>query len=173
MHDAMATRLLPRTLPELLAHAIILEREAAKRFAELERFMRGAGMDYLADEFEAIGKEEREQYELIALGTSDRQLPEISPWEYAWHFFGPDADKVGAPRNAREALVMAISIERRTQNFYADVAENVEDDSISAFAADMAADETRHLMRLEQLLLREPVPVLEDEAVSEALPAKS
>ena len=43
-------------------------------------------------------------------------------------------------------------------NFYADVAEHVEDDAVSAFAAEMATDENRHVERLERLLAREPDP---------------
>jgi rubrerythrin len=43
-------------------------------------------------------------------------------------------------------------------NFYADVAEHVEDDAVSAFAAEMATDESRHVDRLERLLSREPDP---------------
>src|SRR5688572_31148015 len=107
----MGTRLLPRTLQELYAHALILEREASKRFAELERYMRDAGMDHIADEFESIGKEEREQYELLAIGTAGRDLPAVSPWEYAAHFLGPQADVAAAPKSAREALALAISTE--------------------------------------------------------------
>jgi rubrerythrin len=152
----MGTRLLPRNLQELYAHALVAEREATKRFAELERYMRQAGMEHIADEFESIGKEEREQYELLAIGTSGREMPQVSPWEYAAHYLGPQADIVRAPRNAREALELAISTERRTQNFYADVAEHCTDDTMCAFAAEMAIDESRHIARLERLLAREP-----------------
>jgi rubrerythrin len=63
---------------------------------------------------------------------------------------------VHAPKTTREALVLAISTERRTQNFYVDVAEHTEDDTMCAFAAEMAADEGRHIARLERLLAREP-----------------
>jgi rubrerythrin len=88
----------------------------------------------------------------------------VSSWEYAWHFMGPAGDVVPAPTSARDVLKLALSAERRTQNFYADVAEHVEDDAVSAFAAEMAADESRHIERLERLLAREPAPVaLEDE----------
>jgi hypothetical protein len=45
----MGQRLLPQTLIDLYAHALAIEREAFKRFIELERFMRDAGMDYLAE----------------------------------------------------------------------------------------------------------------------------
>ena len=152
----MGMRLFPRSLPELYAHAIVVERGASERFAALERYMRDAGMDHIADEFESIGKEEREQYELLAIGTAGRDMPQLSPWEYAPHFLGPQANVVRAPRNAREALALAIATERRTLNFYVDVAEHTDDDTMCAFAAEMAADESRHIARLERLLAREP-----------------
>ena len=154
----MGQRLLPQNLIELYTHALAIEREAFKRFIELERYMRDVGYDYLADEFERIAKEEQEQYEALAVGTAERDLPELAGWEYAWHFLGPDADKVRAPQNARQALAMALATERRAQNFYVDVAEHAADDAVCAFAAEMAADEQRHVQRLEELLAREPQP---------------
>jgi rubrerythrin len=163
----MGVRLLPRSLPELYAHAIVLERDAARRFEALARCMREAGLDHLAEEFEAIGKEEREQYEVLAVGTEGRGLPDLMPWEYAWHFMGSGADTVPMPKTARDVLSLALSAERRTMTFYADVAEHVEDDAVSAFAAEMACDEARHVERLERLLSREPDPA----AVTEAFDA--
>jgi rubrerythrin len=154
----MGQRLLPQNLIELYTHALSIEREAFKRFLELERYMREVGCDYLADEFERIGKEEQEQYEALAIGTAERDLPAIADWEYAWHYLGPDADKVRAPQSAREALGLALATERRAQNFYVDVAEHAADDAVCAFAAEMAADEQRHVQRLEELLAREPQP---------------
>jgi rubrerythrin len=167
----MAVRLLPRSLPELYAHAIILERDATRRFEVFARCMRETGFDHLAEEFEAIGKEEREQYELLVNGTKNANLPDVSPWEYAWHFMGKAGDVVAAPTSTRDVLALAISAERRTMNFYADVAENVEDDAVSAFAAEMAADENRHVERLERLLAREPEPVPLDDT-EEGLPLR-
>ena len=165
----MAQRLLPQTLIELYAHSLAIEREAFKRFVELERCMREYGMDTIADELEKIGREEQEQYEALALGTCDRELPAIAEWEYAWHYLGPAADKVRKPRNAREALQIAIATERRAQNFYVDVAEHAMDDSVCAFAAEMAVDEQRHIQRLEQLLAREPEQVKRAEEDAEIL----
>src|SRR5215217_1530814 len=120
----MAQRLLPQNLIELYAHSLAIEREAFKRFIELERYMRDCGLDYIADEFEKIGREEQEQYEALALGTAERELPPIAEWEYAWHYLGQSAGRARAPRNAREALQLAIATERRAQNFYLDVAEH-------------------------------------------------
>ena len=168
----MGMRLLPRDLTELYAHALGFEREATKRFAELERYMRDAGMDHIADEFESIGKEEREQYELLAIGTAGRDLPTICSWEYAPHFLGQQAEATGAPRSTREALMLAIATERRTQNFYVDVAEHTTDDTMCAFAAEMAADESRHIARLERLLAREPDPAAAVADEGDVLPIK-
>lgn len=168
----MGTRLLPRDLKELYAHALIVEREATKRFAELERYMREAGMDHIAEEFEAIGREEREQYELLAVGTAGHELPSIAPWEYAAHYCGPQADVVRAPKTTREALLLALATERRSQNFYVDVAEHTDDDTVCAFAAEMAADESRHIARLERLLAREPDTTAAAAGPGDVLPLK-
>jgi rubrerythrin len=152
----MGTKLLPRSLPELFSHALLIEREATKRFAELEKAMRDAGLDHLAEEFESIGREEREQFEALAVGTEGHQLPEVPAWEFDSYFQGPQGWKPRKPRSAREALGLALATERRAQNFYSDVAESSRNDALSAFAAEMAADEMRHIQRLEQLLAREP-----------------
>ena len=159
----MGQRLLPKTLIEVYAHSLVLERDATQRFAELERFLRDAGIDYLADELEAIGKEEREQYEALALGLAERELPQIADWEYSWHFLGPAADRTSGPGSPRDALSLALATERRAQAFYIDVAENANDDTVCAFAIEMATDEQRHIQRLETLLAREPLPAGADD----------
>jgi rubrerythrin len=169
----MAERLFPRDLQELYAHALAVEREATKRFAELERYMREAGMHHIADEFGSIGREEREQYELLALGTCGRDLPKLCAWEYAGHFLGPQADVVRAPTSVREALTIALAIERRTQNFYVDVAEHATDDTMCVLAAEMAIDESRHIARLERLLAREPDPQAPVAGDGDVLPLKT
>ena len=108
----MGARLLPRNLPELFSYSLVLEREATRRYAELEAFVRPDAPD-LAEEFRKLGAEEKEQYELIALGTSGRELPELAGWELDWYFQG--VKRVRAPRSAREALAIALSFERCTE----------------------------------------------------------
>lgn len=151
----MGARLLPRNLAELFSYSLALEREASKRFDNLERFLREVGVDHLADEFEKLAREEREQYELIALATSERELPELAGWELSWHFLGQGLQPQPAPRGTREAIAMALAFERSTQAFYNDVAENARDGAVRAFAAEMSNDEQRHVARLELLLDRE------------------
>ena len=154
----MGQRLLPQNLIELYAHSLAIERDAFKHFVELEHYMRDVGYDYIADEFERIGREEQEQYEALAIGTAERELPPLAEWEYAWHYLGPQSAKAEPPKSARDALALALATERRAQNFYLDVAEHAPDDAVCAFAAEMATDEQRHAQRLEELLAREPVP---------------
>ncbi|HEV8105962.1 MAG TPA: ferritin family protein [Burkholderiales bacterium] len=151
----MGTRLLPRNLPELFSYSLLLEREAARRYAELERFLRGQGARALAEEFEKLGREEREQYEVIAMGTAGRELPELVGWELGWHFGAEGVSAGTAPRSPADALAIALGFERRTQSFYNDVAANARADAVRAFAAEMSADEQRHIARLEVLLAHE------------------
>src|SRR5919106_826089 len=160
----MGARLLPRNLPELFSYSLVLEREAAKRYSELEQFLRGRGARALADEFEKLAREEREQYELIALGTSGRELPELAGWELGW-YFGAALLAGRVPHNAGDAIAMALAFERCAQSFYNDVAENARSDAVRAFAAEMYSDEQRHIDRLDALLAREnanPETELED-----------
>lgn len=160
----MGARLLPRTLPELFSYSLAIEREAAQRYAELERFMREMGIEDLADEMERIGREEQEQYELIQLGTAGRALPQLAGWELSWHFQGGGKAVRPAPRSTREAIASALAYERQSQAFYVDVAENARDDAVRAFSAEMANDEQRHIARLEVLLERETDPATGFEA---------
>src|SRR3954465_2098103 len=112
----MGTKLLPRSLPELFSHAILIEREATKRFAELEKAMREAGLDHLAEEFESIGREEREQFEALSVGTAGHDLPEVPAWEFDSYFQGRRAGSRAsrAARARRSALRSPPSGVRRT-----------------------------------------------------------
>lgn len=169
----MGARLLPRNLPELFSYSLVLEREAARRYAELERFLRGHGASALAAEFEKLGREEREQYEVIALGTAGRALPELAGWELGWYFGGEAVSAGATPRSVADALAIALGFERRTQSFYNDVAANARADAVRAFAAEMSADEQRHIARLEALRAREDAAIERDDdepAEGEGLP---
>ena len=151
----MGARLLPRNLPELFSYSLVIEREAARRYTELEGFLRGRGEHLLADELEKLGREEREQYEIIVLGTAGRELPELAGWELGWYYGEGGLQAGRVPNGTADALAIALAFERRTQAFYNDVAANARADAVRAFAAEMSADEQRHIARLEELLARE------------------
>ena len=133
----------------------MIEREATRRFAELEKAMRDAGLDHLAEEFET----HRPRGARAVRGAIRRHRRARAARGAGWEFDSllpgdPRGWKPRKPRSAREALGLALATERRAQNFYSDVAESSRNDALSAFAAEMAADEERHIQRLEQLLAR-------------------
>jgi hypothetical protein len=148
---------------------LLLEREAAKRLAELARFLRARGAARLAEEFDKLSREEREQYELIALGTSGSELPKLAGWELGWYFGGEGVQDEASPRTPREALAMALAFERRTQSFYNDDAANARADAVRAFAAEMSTDEQRHIARLEALQREGVFPDLESPVAAESI----
>jgi len=122
----MGQRLLPQNLIELYAHALAIEREAFKRFTELERYMREVGYDHIADEFERIGREEQEQYEALAIGTAERELPALADWEYAWHYLGLALLAEGKKDEAREAFLHQRAMQPAGRYIAEDVHEGVQ-----------------------------------------------
>ena len=151
-------RLLPRSLPELVAHAIGFERDAASRFHEYAAYLREGGHHEMADIFRRMELVERAQLEALQECVAGGKLPELEPTDYARHLLATrNALELAfpkAPRNAREALVLALAAERRAEIYYRDAAANSPDPMVRGFAADLAAGEHRHVRVVERLLAR-------------------
>lgn len=152
----MAVRLLPLTLPELCAHALLLERSAAADLRAWSQRLRELNEPHMARELEQMEREEQDEIRALRAASGDVHIPELSPWEYAWRLtYLPDAlDKKPrlVPMNAREALRLAQASRRRARGFYEDVAANGRDAMVRAFAAEMASNIEAHLLRIESLL---------------------
>jgi hypothetical protein len=149
---------LPRSVPELVAHAIGFERDAAARFHEYADFLRAIGCQGMADVFRRMEIVERAQLEALQECVAGGQLPDLQPCDYARHLLATrDALELAfpkAPRNAREALVLALAAERRAEMYYRDAAANAADPMVRGLAADLAAGEHRHVRVVERLLAR-------------------
>ena len=149
---------LPRNVPELVAHAIGFEREAASRFHEYADYLRAAGHQGMADIFRRMEIVERAQLEALQECVAGGKLPDLRPCDYARHLLATrDALELAfpkAPRNAREALVLALAAERRAEIYYRDAAANAADPMVRGLAADLAAGEHRHVRLVERLLAR-------------------
>lgn len=152
----MANRLLPLTLPELCAHALLLERSAAADLKAWALRLRELDEPRLARELEQMEREEQDEIRALRTASGDARIPELSPWEYAWRLtYLPDAlDRKPrlVPLNAREALHLAQASRRRARGFYEDVAANARPPVVRAFAAEMASNIESHLLRIESLL---------------------
>jgi rubrerythrin len=151
----MLNRPLPSTLPELIAHAIAFEGEAASRFHEYAAYLRASGYEDLAEVFGALEAIERVHLDALKR-CSENGLPELQPCDYVRHLVAArDARELTfprAPRNVREALTLALAAERRAEIYYRDVAANAPSPLVRGMAADLAAGEHRHVRVVERLL---------------------
>jgi hypothetical protein len=155
----MGARLLPLTVAELCAHALELERDAAQRCKDYAARMRELGEESSASAFDALHREELEEIAALEAAAGGRKPAELSPWEYAWRLtYTPEAMENRprlVPLNAREALQLTLLAKRRAETFYGDVAAHAREAVVRGCAAEMAANERKHLQRLERLLAQE------------------
>ena len=151
-----------RTAPELYAHAMAIEREAAERYSEFALRMEDAGNGAVAELFATLARHETEHLRALERRSAGVPLPAIQTHEYRWL----DA---GAPETAarelifrlmtpRDALMIALGAELRAQAFFERVLLTAKDPALRALAREMAAEEAEHVLIIEQMLARTPVP---------------
>jgi len=72
------------TLPEFLAHALALEREAAERYMELAELMNAHGNREVWALFRDMVHFSTLHHEDIRRRVGDIELPKLRSWEYRW-----------------------------------------------------------------------------------------
>lgn len=151
-----------KSVPELYAHAIAVEREAAVRYREFAQWMHDLGIDRVAVLFEHLLQQEAEHLRRLERATDGMELPELSPWQYAWLFTSLPEPIDQAfplmPQNTRDALSFALAAEHRAQRFFDCVAREAEDQAVRRLASSMSIEECRHIADLEHQLDLEPDP---------------
>ena len=157
--------------PELYAHAIAMEREAAERYSEFAERMDDEGREALARVFAQLARAEAEHLETLERRTAGIALPEIAAGQYRW------LDN-GAPETAarelvyrlmtpRHALAIALHAERRAQAFFEHVFWTASDPALRALAKEMAAEEREHVAFVSRLLEDTPHASLDSTLVFE------
>ena len=140
-----------------LAHAITLEREAARRYEELAAAMGTEGQRELRSFFARMAHFSRLHLKQASERAGFRELPEIEPQEFEWPDGIPpeSADWVGvdAQMDSRAALLLAIEGERRGHAYYAAIAATTTDAELRGIASEFAAEEAEHVAELERLLV--------------------
>jgi len=139
-----------------LAHAIQLEREAARRYEELAAAMLTDGNAALKTFFARMAHYSRKHLAEAQARGGFRELPALQPDEYRW----PDgtapetADWAGvdALMDAGDALQLALASERRGHAYYAAIAATTPDAELRALAGEFAAEEAQHIVELERLI---------------------
>jgi rubrerythrin len=167
-----ASQLIPASASELFAHALAIEREALSRYREFAGWMRDLGIERVASVFQRFEEGEREHLAALEHSAAGLELPEISPWEYAWFFVSsPVYMEVTfplMPQTPRDALALACAAERRAEEFFLVAANSMRDASGVKLAVEMALEEHRRVAEIERLLQREPDPRLDWEALYQA-----
>ena len=139
-----------------LAHAIQLEREAARRYEELTAAMQTDGNAELRAFFSRMAHFSRLHLAEAQARGQWRDLPVLAEHEYDWpDGIAPEtADWAGvdAQMTVRSALELALESERRGHAYYAAVAALAQDPDVRHLAAEFAAEEAEHLAELERRL---------------------
>lgn len=155
--------------PELYAHAIAIEREAAARYAEFAERMEDEGREDLSRVFGLLARVEAEHLETLERRIAGVEMPKIDEERYKWL----DA---GAPETAarelvyrlmtpRHALAIALHAEQRAQAFFEHVYWTAGDPALRALAKEMAAEEREHVSLVAKMLGEAPVPSLEGSVI--------
>lgn len=148
------------SLPEFLAHAIALEREAAERYLELADMMEAHRNDEVSALFRDMVRFSRMHHDSIVERAAGVTLPALRSWQYRWtqppeaggeEAFDYRLDAYNALRYARENEV-------RAMEYYSTVGLHSSDAEVKRLAAEFAAEETEHVEALEDWLARTSRP---------------
>ncbi|MDT7838816.1 ferritin-like domain-containing protein [Aquabacterium sp. OR-4] len=139
-----------------LAHAIALEREAARRYEELSAAMHTEGNRELKAFFARMAHFSRLHLAEAQARGGFRELPVMRDDEYQWpEGIGPETAAwagVDALLDGAEALRLALDSEQRGHAYYAAVAATTRDPETRRLAAEFAAEESQHVAELRRLI---------------------
>lgn len=142
-------------IERFLAHAIALEREAARRYEELAAAMGTEGQAELRDFFARMAHYSRLHLAEAQARGGFRTLPRLGPEDYEWpEGVAPEtADWAGvdALMDGAAALQLALDGELRGHAYYAMVASTSRDPETARMAREFAAEEAQHVTELRRL----------------------
>ena len=154
-----------KTVADLYAHAIAIEREAAARYSEFAERMDDLGNEAAAQVFATLARLEAEHLDELLKRTESMDLPWLAAHEYAWLDSGaPETaarELVFRLMTPRHALEIALAGEKRAAAFFESVVLTADDAVLRALATEMAADETDHIVLVEKLLEKTPSAVVD------------
>lgn len=165
----MVQQLIPASAAELFAHAFAIEREALLRYHELADWMQDLGIERVESVFRKLEQSERAHLRALERGAAGLELPEVSPWQYAWYFTSPPATMELTfplmPQTPCDALALACVAERRAEELFLAAASTIGDADGIKLAVEMALEEHQRVIEIENALRHEPDPRLDWESV--------
>ncbi len=148
------------TLPEFLAHAIALEREAAERYHELADMMEAHRNDDVSALFRDMVRYSQMHHDSIVERAKGVALPALGASDFRWRT-PPEVggDEAFDPRiDAYSALLYARENEERALGYYTEVGTGTADAEVKRLAVEFAAEETEHVQALDDWIARTPRP---------------
>lgn len=143
-------------MQKFLAHAVQLEREAARRYEELAAAMQTAGNVELNGFFARMAYYSRAHLADAMKRGAFRDVPTLHPHEYEWpEGISPEVAEwagVDPLMEGSEALRLALESERRGHAYYAAMACTSTDPEVRLLASEFAAEEWEHAQEIERLL---------------------
>jgi rubrerythrin len=148
------------SLPEFLAHAIALEREAEERYHELADMMEVHHNLDTAKVFRDMARFSKMHGDEISERAKHVELRKIAPWEFCWRLPPEVGDDEGLhylmpPYNA---LLYARENEIRGMDYYRAAAEGSDDAEVRRLGHDFADEERQHVEALDRWIAVTPKP---------------
>jgi rubrerythrin len=151
-----------RSVAELYAHALAIEREAAARYREFAARMDDEGNDGAARLFRELAGFEGQHAAQLENETRGMLLPSLAPGDYAWLDSGaPESaahDLLFRLMTPSDALEIALAAELRAQDFFEHVRAEARDVRLRELATEMAQEEQVHAAWVRETLARTPDP---------------
>lgn len=142
----------------LLRHAIVLERDAARRYEDLAYSMQSAGNAEVERLFKKLGDFSRRHLELAVSRGGFHDLPDLAWHELKWpEGFSPEQAGwrgVDGALDVLGALELALEGERSGHAYYEGVARETKDPEVATLAASFAEEEAQHVAELERWVAR-------------------
>jgi rubrerythrin len=152
----------PQTLPEFMAQALMMEREAVDRYnqfadalethnnnevAALFRTMAGYEAKHAARIMAEMGWTEAPAVERLALFGPGLEDPETAPFDEVHYLMQP-----------WHALQLALAAEKRAEAFFAVLARMATNEPVRRAALELQAEEAEHVALVQEWIAKVPPP---------------
>ncbi|SPE36459.1 Rubrerythrin [Burkholderiales bacterium] len=149
-----------RSVPDLLAHALAIERDAEERYGELADQMATHNNSAAEDLFRRLAQIESRHVQQIQEMCAGVEPPQRAPWEFLWSGGeGPEAMDLASVHyllSPHEAVRLAMGHEARAEEFYRGVAGSARPAPVRQLARQLADEEAEHVRWLQDWLQHYP-----------------
>jgi rubrerythrin len=160
--DATPANDAPRTLAEFMALALLMETEAAQRYAELADAMETHNNREVADLFRRLADIESRHAQKIVVEMDWREAPVLAPSLRGWASFeAPEtapSEDVHYLMQPYQALQLALAGEERAEQFFARLVRVAKVASVRKAARELRDEEREHVALVKAWMEKVPKP---------------